>query len=344
LLNLSKRTEQIDCETGEVLWQITTQELSGSYDNRLSIRFNTDNRITLSGSIHKFILGHNVFGGPEDIKDCCRYLVSLVNYRLGVKLPNWSEWELMRADVAFVFGFGSKLECDEFFKSLRGINYPRREVMNYGLNSIYIKGASTTVKAYNKGMEFKVHDLPRLRKLKDDQRFTTENLNLLKDIALRIVRFEVEVKKRKMKYDGVSNICIDLDDDYFIDVYVNEIIKIFKEGAYDMKVVRSVEDVKKRLNEVYSQRKASNLFSVWARIQVDSEKTVKAEVSKATWYRYMKDFSSAGISTKGGLVFTEEKYVQGQVKDFIPLPGSKYEIRGIFSDIKQAIEQLGITA
>ena len=83
-------TQRIDMETGEVMYQLTTSELKGSYDARLSVRVVSENRVKIGGSVHKFILGHNCFGGPKDLKKCCRYLVALSVQKLGLCLPNWS--------------------------------------------------------------------------------------------------------------------------------------------------------------------------------------------------------------------------------------------------------------
>jgi len=347
IVQATKRLEQIDMETGEVLWQVTTAELVGSYDSRMQIRFMSGNKIMITGSPHKFILGHNVLGGPDDIRACCRYLVSLAMYRLGIKLPLWAEWELMRADVTYCFGLASQAEVKEFFKMMRGCTYPRREAMNFGLNSVYFKGAATTLKAYNKGPEFRVHDKPRLKKLNStSQLYTKANLNLLEKVGDRIVRWEVEVRKRKLVYDKINNMCGNLNDWYFEKVYIDEVCKVMKEGAQEMEIVRSIDDVKTRLKDVYPGRKANNLFGIWSRIQMESEATVKNSVSQPTWWRYTKDLAAAGVSLKGAVKILPGLEVVGgsSLRNFVPLPGNQYEVAGIFCDINEAIKQLELTA
>lgn len=340
----AKRVEAVDLCTGEVLWQVTTSEIMGSYDSRLHIKFNDDYKMTITGSVHKFILGHNVLGGPVDIKDCCRYLVALAYKRLGVDLPLWDSWELVRCDVAYIFALSSKEEVQEFFKMMRGCVYPRRQAQNFGLNSVYFPGASTTIKAYNKGPEFRFHDRARLLKLKD--LYSKDQVDLLEKVGDRIVRFEVEVRRRKLKYDKVDTRCGSLKDDYFTKLYVSEVCKILKEGDSEMEIVRSIDDVKSRLQQIYSARKANNLFGVWSRIQLEGENTVKNSVSRATWWRYCNELCSAGISLKGSVrVLPGLDIAHGSnLRDFVPLPGNKFEVDGIFLDVKEALSQLELTA
>lgn len=341
-----KIVEQLDGETGEVRWQIITSELLGSYDSRMQIKFMQGNKIRITGSPHKFIMGHNIFGGPDDIKGCCRYLVKLASKRLEIELPSWDKWELMRADVVYGFGLDSFEQVQEFFKSMRGCVYPRRQAMNFGVNSVYFKGAATTLKAYHKGPEFKVHDMPRLKKLEGTM-YNPYNLRLLKDIADRIVRFEVEVYKRQMKYDQVDNKCGVLNDFYFDQVYTREVCKIMREGQSEMEIVRDINDVEERIMSFYPGRKGRNLFSIWSRIQLQGEQTVRNNVSRMTWYRYKSDLAYCGVSMKGNLkvlpgleIVNNKKNLRG----FIPLPGNHFQVQGIFCDIQDAINQLELTA
>ena len=341
-------TEKYEAETGEILSRFTTQNLEGSYDARLSVRI-LGNYIVISGSVHKFILGHNVLGGPDNIKDCCRYLVQLVSFKLGLKFPNWSEWELMRADITRVFALKSFDEVKEAIKMLRGCKYPRRENMNYGYESLYMSGFSSTLKIYHKGPEFKGHDRQRLYQLhkKYGSEFVSkEKIDFMQEISNRILRVEIEVRKRKMKYDKISNKCGCLNDIYFEELYVSEVSKIMKEGISEMSIVRSVNDVKVRLSENYSDRRSKNLMSIWSRIQIEGQDTVRRSVSSATWRRYKKDFSAIGISLSGNLRIMEGLSVSENdfLRDFNLMPGNKYEITGMFCDVKEAIRQLEVTA
>lgn len=336
-----KRVESIDLTTGEVNWQLTTCDILGSYDSRIIVKFGAMNSITITGSPHKFIMGHNVYGGPVKIKKCCKYLVMLVSKKLGLSLPSWRKWELMRADITYNFKLSSKEEVEEFFKMMRGCTYPRRQPANFGVNSVYFKGVSTTLKAYNKGPEFRIHDKPRLEKLIRNGMYNG-NIKELIDIGNRIVRFECEVRKRKLKYDKINNRCSTLKDKYFKKVYKNEVNKVLKEGESEMEIVRDINGVKNRLNSIFPKRKARNLFAVWSRIQMESERTVKNSVCKKTWHNYKNDFASAGVSMKGSVKVLPLLEVVGSniLNNFVPLPNSPYCMNEDLCNIDKEIKEL----
>ncbi len=346
---MTKLLQQIDMETGEVLFQVTSGDLVGSYDSRLSIRIVNGQQVKISGSVHKFILGHNCFGGPKDIKACCRYLVQLARKRLDMELPPWDAWEAMRVDITHVFNLGSIENVREYLRQMRGCTYPRRQPRNYGLFGFYFPGSSTTLKAYNKGPEFRSHDKPRLLKaIKMNSgilNLTEKHIDLLEELSNRLIRFEVEVRKRKLQYDKKSCKCGELEDKYFDDVYQTEVLKVLKEGQSEMEVVRDLSDVKMRLRAIYGKRKANNLFNVWSRIQLEGEEKVKSEVSRMQFYRYKKEFAVAGVSLAGNCTVswnTTYPTKINRLQDFIPLPGDRNHVDGIFCDVDEAIKQLMI--
>lgn len=350
VLETCERLEKIDLETGEILFQITTSKLLGSYDSRLSVRV-LGNRLRLGGSIHKFILGHNVLGGPTDIKKCCKYLVKLLEVTLNETMPSWETWELMRADIAHVFDLGSLSEVNNFISMYSNSVYPRRQRKVYESDGLYFAGKTTTLKIYSKGKEFKVHDYNKLYKLSNDvdSRYNKDTINLLHKYAERLLRVEIEVRKRKLVYDSISNKCKDLDDDYFNNLYESEILKIFSEGESDMNIVRSVSEVKARLETYLDKRKANHLFSIWTRIQVEGVDNFRKSVSKSSYYRYKKELESLGISLHSSLEITEIAGLSIQkpeyrTKDFIPLPYTRYHIPGTFCDVDNAINNLEVHA
>jgi II/X family phage/plasmid replication protein len=346
----SQVLERYDCETGEILFRITTGFLEGSYDSRLSIRQVEGNKIRISGSVHKFILGHNCFGGPVDIKKCCKYLVLVVQKRLNIELPGWDKWEVGRVDIAHVFNLGDYQTVCDYLRSLRTAVYPRRKVQTYDLESVYFPGSSTTLKFYNKGIEFSTHDKPRLVRLKDGNIYTEENIDLLEKLSLQLIRVEVEVRRRKMKNDGVKLNCGSLDDGYFNACYEKEVLKVIKEGNSDLELVRDIEGVKDRLNRFYSKRKADSLFGTWSRIQLEGIDVVKNTYGRTQWYCIRRDFAYCGISLKGSLEIVDviNRSLPAQnvsrIYSFIPLPGERYHVSGRFLDIDDAIAQLELVS
>ena len=343
----SQVLERYDVETGEILYRVTTGFLDGSYDSRLSIRQVEGNKIRVSGSVHKFILGHNCFGGPVDIKKCCRYLVILVQKRLKVELPPWDCWEVGRVDVAHVFNLGEYQTVCDYLRSMRSTVYPRRNCHTYGLETVYFPGASSTLKFYNKGIEFTNHDKSRLLKLKDVNIYNKDNIDLLEKLCMQLLRVEVEVRRRKMKYDKVSLKCADLEDAYFTGCYVKEVSKVLKEGRSCLEIVRDIEGVKDRLGRFYTKRKANNLFNVWSRIQLEGIDVVKNSYCRSNWYYLTKSFSECGISLQGNLEVINRALPAEKVSriyDFVPLPGERYHVSGRFLDIDDAIAQLELVS
>ena len=343
----SQVLERYDCETGEILFRITTGFLEGSYDSRLSIRQVEGNKIRVSGSVHKFILGHNCFGGPVDIKKCCRYLVLVVQKRLNIELPGWDKWEVGRVDVAHVFNLGEYQTVCDYLRSMRSAVYPRRICHTYGLETVYFPGASSTLKFYNKGLEFGAHDRARLVALKDDNMYKQDNIDLLEKLSLQLLRVEVEIRRRKMKYDGVKLDCGSLDDAYFSACYEREVLKVIKEGKSSLEVVKDMEGVKERLAMFYSKRKANSLFAVWSRIQLEGVDVVMEGYCRKQWYNIRRDFGECGISLQGSLQVINRALPAQKVSriyDFVPLPGERYHVSGRFLDIDDAIAQLELVS
>lgn len=338
--NKSILMQRIDAETGELLHQIITSKLQGSYDASLSIRVVQGNKVRISGSVHKYILGHNCWGGPNDIKECCRYLINLASKRLGVDLPSWDKWELMRADIAHVFNLSDKETVLDYFRMMRGCTYPRRKPLNFGLSGLYFPGKSTTLKFYAKGEEFKKHDKVRLKNLQNKGYFKDDNIELMQKLADCLLRVELEVRKRKMKYDKIDNRCINLKNEYFEQLYVIEVTKVLEEGKSYMEIVRTNKQVKERLYEYYTKREANTLFSFWSRIQVEGEDLVKKELSKATWYRNKKKLNDISISLQGIILINSNipKLKESRANNFVPLPGEQYHISGEFIDVTEALK------
>jgi II/X family phage/plasmid replication protein len=342
----SMELQRINMETGELNLRITTSSLSGSYDSRLSVQV-LGTKIKVSGSVHKFILGHNCFGGPTDLHGCCRYLVNVVSKYMGVGLPSAMEWEIMRIDIAHCFDLGSIEQAETYIHSIRSCSYPRRKAFSYGQTGMYFKGASTTLKIYLKGPEFRKHDYYRLKKFKNFGAYESKTgIKVMEALADRLVRFEVEVRKRKIRYDKRSNLVKDMDIMYLEQIYKNEVSKLFREAKEELEVVKDIIGVKERLQMVYPGRKGNNMFSVWTRIQVEGEQEVKKSVGRRTWYRYKKDLAAAGVGLTGAIeiktMVQKDQYCR--IYDFVPLPGTRYHVSGKFTLCDEIMKQMELTA
>lgn len=89
--------------TGEVLYEIFSGELLGSWDARISVVpkyedyfINKSGRpelrpcepyLLIEASVHKIFFGHNVYGGPTNFVCVCRDFVALVEKLLETELP-----------------------------------------------------------------------------------------------------------------------------------------------------------------------------------------------------------------------------------------------------------------
>jgi hypothetical protein len=202
----------VDNSSGELLYDITSGQLEGSWDHRVSLRVlrtrlipdPTEKRknkmipvfcdpyLWLEGSLHKALMGHNVDGGPLDMLAPCSWFVEDLADRLGVRLPSAAEWLTMRVDWAEIFRMPSET-ISAYVRSLNSSEFPRRSVHRYGDESLVSPGYTSTVKLYHKGPEFFKHDFRRLNGV-----FDREELKELVKLSGETLRVEVAIKRRKI--------------------------------------------------------------------------------------------------------------------------------------------------
>lgn len=141
----------------------TADELQGSYDHRTHFKIDeSSGSISLEGSVHKAIEGHNVLGGPEDLSAACRWYVHLLGCHLGVELPDGGEWLLRRVDVAEAFALGSPEQVAAFVDVMARASFGRRKGEHHARESVTWRAERTRLKLYHKGPEFRKHDASRL--------------------------------------------------------------------------------------------------------------------------------------------------------------------------------------
>lgn len=312
------RTQRIDLASGEILYQLTGNLLPGSYDHRVSVRVCREDLkaertlqerlqgrkrvvpitvpsepyLIIEGSVHKALLGHNVYGGPADFQAPCRWLVKDLGKRLGVSLPDGRGWEVIRADWAEVYDLGSFEAVQEFLGGLTHARFPRREVGRYGEHSVHCGGYTTAVKLYHKGVEFASHDAPRLKDC-----FKPEQLEELQLLANRMLRVEVSVKHRKIRADlGLECQVEQVTTEYLKSVHDQETGRLLREGMTDMQVVRTFKEVKARLYTVYGARLGSTLFATWAEFAAIGEDSARKTMKRSKFYEHRKLLEQAGCS------------------------------------------------
>lgn len=352
-LSIIRRIEQqcilrsgLHLGTGEVLYELHAGELLGSWDSRIGIKpmheehvADKNGRVRLQpcepyllieASVHKVMLGHNVYGGPDKFLPAARDLVALVEKLLDTDLPAADYWTVHRVDVANVFHL-SPPAIKAFFESMQLMSFPRRAAKALkGAASIYFPGKTTTVKFYHKGAEFKVHDYARLRSFfrtlfnhlyeadENNGERVERKLRALQRLADRRLRVEVEVHSDKLQYDfGRNPTVAELSDEYLQTVHDREVERILREGKQGMETVRTEEAVWKRLSSTYEPKRAHFLHAFWQTMATRGDEKARQRYSKTAFYRSRKLLEEAGVSWRGSDIVLVAN--DSLIHDFAPL-------------------------
>lgn len=286
-------------DTGEVFYEIINDSLEGTYDSRLSVRvlscikynlFYKDSYcIEVEGSYHKIIKGHNAFDGFYNIQEIGLNFIKFVENAYDVKLPSLNHWFLQRVDITKSFDLLEQQKVCSYINSLKLISYPRRDMKFYTNETLYCPGQITTLKIYNKFLEFNKNDRLKVSRFIN----VVDFLNRIKGF----IRFECEIKKKKL-INIYNKKFIRLTDVKYSDlenVWSEEFMKILKFDSKNLKRVRTKEEVRDRLSEKYKSAKALRLYQFFITILNDGYDTVKDEVSSSSFYRNITDLKSAGI-------------------------------------------------
>jgi II/X family phage/plasmid replication protein len=301
----------IDMEFGEIMYQITTKQLQGSWDSSLSLqvkyeRFDTDSDgiprlikcgpyLIIEASIHKLVFGHNVFCGWDNFDKAAKYLVDFTATALEIELPDYHKFEVQRVDISENYYLGEKDAVNEWFQIMKLKKYPRRKPKNYDDTGLYFSGSSTTWKAYSKGDDFRKHEYKRIKRFRGK-----EVADRLQMIANNVIRFEIEVRLRKLKYDMQKNKIYvkDIKDDYLKDLFEKENERVIREGE-DVKIVNNTYDVRTRLYSELTNRKARTLLGTWMQMAALGEQQTQDSMCRTTFYRHRKELIDLGISWNG---------------------------------------------
>lgn len=300
-----------DFELDQLLYTFTNKELKGSYDSSIRISLlreewvsildtNINKKIAIKRkckpyiqiecSLHKFFLGHNIYGGSNDIEFQVQKLIMFIEDQFKVELPNYKTFSIMRIDYARVYDIGEQINL--FFEGFSNIYYPRRTVMKYGKDGLYFPGTTTTLKLYNKYNEFKKHDRKRLRKV-----LYPKELQQLEKIAKGKLRIELEIKGKKLKdmykneYPKVDQIKIkDIEEQFNV-----EILRVFKMGEKTMKIYNKSHEVEKRIYERYGST-GNTFLATWYKLSLRGYEYVKDSMPKSTFYYHINKLRDIGIS------------------------------------------------
>lgn len=279
--------------------------------------------VVVEGSVHKALMGHNVYGGPCAPALSLAWFVDNVGGRLGVSLPYAEDWQVRRVDWAEAYELPNFEAVEEYISGLNMAQFPRRQVVRYGSESLFSPGRTTTVKVYHKGPEFHEHDRRRLRDYVEEF-----DLYDLQARANRIMRFETSIKARKLSDDFSGKpLVVDLTREYLERVHDREAARLLKEANHDMETVRTHQAVSRRLHEIYDGRLANTLFGTWMQLAALGEKEVKNTLTKPTFYRQKKQLSDAAISWNAADVYICPR-TSAVPSGFSPVRGDRHRLIG----------------
>lgn len=297
--SMSVVKSSIDNFTKSIQYEVINDHLEGSYDSRLSVRVGCGSKyrfsnlgyfIEIEGSYHKIVRGYNSHNGFYDLNYICCSLINIVELTYNIKLPDIDNWYVQRVDIAICYDLQFQENVKSYINSLSRCNYPRRNAKFFYDESLYLSGTTTTLKIYNKLLEFKKHDI---------KKFINNNFDLVNYINTisGFIRFECEIKKKmlqKIKNDKHIKI-IDINYNNLKDIWSDEFMKVLQFIKNDLEIVRGREDVYNRLNNLYKPAKANLLFNFYSSIQLNGLKDIKLKTCPRTYYRNIKLLKEAKI-------------------------------------------------
>jgi len=278
-------------KTKTLLYEIVNDHLEGSYSSNLSVRigsgskynfFNEGYFIEIEGSFHKILRGYNSHNGFYDLKFICENLIQLVESYYNIILPDINNWFLQRIDIALCFDLKNQHSVCTYINNLSNCRYPRRNFKFFQNESIYISGTTTTLKIYNKLLEFKKHDI---KKFKDTDFNLFNYLSTIKGF----IRFECEIKKKELRkifnYNNIN--VIKFNYEILKKIWNDEFMKLLRFINNDLEIINTRNKVYEILNKVYTPIKARNLYNFYLNVIFDGIQNTKNKVSKSVFYRNM---------------------------------------------------------
>lgn len=310
-------------ETGELYYEIISTSLEGSFSSSLSVRVSDGGQygmeskvLILEGSYHKICKGQNSYDGFWNVQEVCLGLIKLVENAYQVKLPKLRHWFLQRIDITNCYDLHENQKVCRYINNLSRCQYPRRKLKFFDDESIYLSGRSTTLKIYNKLLEFKKNDFNKIKITDFD---VVSYINRIQGF----VRFECEIKKKKLvDFYGLKIIRVtQVKYDELESIWRCEFMKLLKLFDTDLGTVRNKDAVEVRLNNRFGTRRGRTLYNFYISVMVDGSKLVHSRMSDTTFYRNMKDLRDSGIDLvqSNFHIVTEEN----EIIDFDPFTYEK---------------------
>lgn len=338
----------VDVEAGSTIYTFVSGNLRGSWDSNISINIDLESKeyspalrrpvkikydnyftITIEFSVQKFLDGHNVGTGYDDPVKPLILLFSLIESYFQVKLPKMETWIIKRIDIGFNFIL-DKMGKLQFFETYSKVNYPRRRKQYYSGSGLYYAGTTTTLKIYDKGIEFRKHDYKKLLRMVPA---CTDEIYTVAKYADQVIRFEVEVKVKKLEDIGIHFIR-DYDKNKLLEVYNKEVENIMKVKADT--IVNKSDEVLDLLRHYETDRMARAVYSTWIMLATMEEEEVKIRMPERTLRRHKTIMKKYNITWINSDLENMRKELEAKKEEISYIPAdfnfyyeSKYRVKEI---------------
>ena len=350
--DLATETIRLNKSREQVFYHFVNCELQGTFDNRVMIKVErrdwvTDCRedekrsgdeiirtekkvpilqesepyLVVELSLHKFILGQNVFGGSNDIIGQFRKFLEVVNFEFASSLTV-DDFTVMRIDYAEAYKFSSFDKVQKYISIIKKAKYPRRnKPLHYGNESIYYTGTTSTLKFYHKGPEFKRHDRKRLNEV-----VGKDLTSRIEEYANKVLRIEVEVKRKTlMNMFGFYPSLYELNEKFgliicFWESEVNKVIELVNDRN---KKFECAADLRNYMKSELGSRLANSVYLTFLNLQIMGVDETRKVTSKPTWYRHKRLLKELGIDwKKTSFEIVEQKRLDSEILEFRPVRNS----------------------
>lgn len=317
--DLSKKTvvtQRIDKQTGDIEFEYHNTKInySGNYKVQFKITdeywdYDKTSRrpyiakgipqIVVEYSVPKILYDHNLISvDPSLIYESMHKVKESFEELFEVELPSPTEWFCPRIDTCANFILENESQVRRYIEYLQRLDYPRKPKLIFDNTGLYFSSRHNTLKIYCKGEEFKRNDM---------KRFTHKEALNLHEKAQRILRIEVE-HKRRLRYlienhEKENKIILkkflryvqmkDLIEIFHFQKEMERIVSKFFCGT-ETKIMKVV-DVLPLLKTVLSDRQARSFHHIYMFIITQGQKAAKKQFPLRTYYRALSAFRKLGI-------------------------------------------------
>ena len=336
----STTTYRVKNKTGEQIFSFTNAYLKGSYDSKISIRPSNElNNIRFSLSLHKLILGHNVYGGSMDLVSQLLYLKKVLKETIDIDIK-LEKIKIKRLDIARIYKLSNYKQVQQFIRSLQNVKMRTTEANIYknGQTAMWNTGL-WTFRVYDKYSEFEKHDKKRLQKQNIDYK-------MINHIADGIIRIEYQARYKLLKrLYGEPDVNIDMSLLYDeLNKKIEYINKMKGDNVKYLKKVYKFNDVKNRIENHVKKTSVGIILNAYFIITEfgedtyrDMKRTKDGSVS-STFYRHMNILKDLNISlTKNNIEIKQDPDFKVVPLDF-NLKNTDYELKN--KDVDRFLENI----